>query len=159
MAARAVSAISKVSLHLLKRDRPVPRKKLPIPLAIPVERRAIARMFIDLTLAFYATIFPPDQTPSELDANLAIVAVVVMLGHAEGRPMNASQVASSINVARSTVRDRLTALTSLGLIQRIDGRYYLEPNRAQTVPHLDRFELILSQAYLVLAPYLSKSAT
>lgn len=116
-------------------------------------------MFIDLTLAFYATIFPPDQTPSELDANLAVVAVVVMLGHAEGRPMSASQVASSINVARSTVRDRLNVLTSLGLIQRMDGRYYLEPVRAQAVPHLDRFTLILSQALPVLGPFVAKSAT
>lgn len=137
----------------------MPRKTLPIVLAIPAERRALARMFIDLTLAFYATILPPDQTPSELDANLALVAVVVMLGHAEGRPMSASQVASAINVARSTVRDRLNVLTSLGLIQRMDGRYYLEPIRAQAVPHIDRFTLILSQALSVLGPFVAKSAT
>ncbi|MEY9235425.1 hypothetical protein ABIF78_007748 [Bradyrhizobium japonicum] len=137
----------------------MPRKKLPIPLAIPAERRALARMYIDLSLAFHATMFPPGATPSELDANLAVVAVVVMLGHAEGRPMNTREVASEINVARETARDRLNVLDKLGLIKRIDGRYYLEPIRAQTVPHLDRFTLILSQALLVLGPYLAKSAT
>lgn len=137
----------------------MPRKTLPIPLAFPAERLALARMFIELTLAFNATMFPLDATPSEPDANLALVAVVVMLGHAEGHPMNTREVAAKINVARETARDRLKVLEKLGLIQRIDGRYYLEPIRAQTVPHLDRFALILSQAFAVLGPFLAKSAT
>jgi hypothetical protein len=72
---------------------------LPIPLALSAERRALARMFIELTLAFHATIFSLDQTPPcEPDANLALVAVAVMLGHAEGYPMTASQIASYVHM-------------------------------------------------------------
>jgi len=63
---------------------------LPIPLAIPKKRLALARMYIDLTSAFHASVFPPDQTPVEIDANLVLVAVAVMLGHAGGHPMTSS---------------------------------------------------------------------
>ena len=115
-------------------------------------------MFIELTLAFHATVFPLDQTPSEEpDPNLALVAVAVMLGHSEGHPMNATQIASCLQMPRSSVVARLNVLLAHGLIQRIKRKYYLEPARAKGVPHRDRFELILSEAFAVLGPYLSKS--
>ncbi|MGX1151483.1 winged helix-turn-helix domain-containing protein [Bradyrhizobium ottawaense] len=129
---------------------------LPIAIAIPAERRAIARMFTELTLAFHATIFPIDQPPTEVDANLALVAVAVMLGHADGLPMNASQIAAYVQMPRSTVLKRLSVLLERGLILRIKDKYYLEPVRAATVPHLDRFTLILSKGFAVLGPYLSE---
>lgn len=123
---------------------------------MPAERRAVARMFVELTVAFNATIFPLDQLPSELDANLALVAVAVMLGHADGRPMTASQIASYVQMPRTSVLRRLDALLAHGLIRRIKRKYYLEPGRAKDVPHRDRFDLILSEGFAVLGPYLSK---
>jgi len=130
---------------------------LPIPISIPEERAALARMYIDLTLAFHASIYPPGQAPSEHDCHLTLVAVAVMLGHAEGHPMNASEIARLIQMPPSTILKRLNALIKHGLIQRIADKYYLEPYRALHVPLLDRFKLILSKAFAVLGPILSES--
>jgi DNA-binding transcriptional ArsR family regulator len=120
------------------------------------QRFALARMYVDLSLAFHATAFPVNEPPEETDANLALIAATVMMGHAAGRPMNASQIASRIRVPRSSVRRRLETLTDLGLIRRIDDTYYLDERRARRVPRKTSFELILSEAFAVLGPYLSK---
>lgn len=130
-----------------------------IPLAIPEGRRALSEMFIDLALAFHATTVPVGQEPPETDANTALVAVAVMLGHAEGRPLNASQIAKRIRMPRTTVLRRLEALIKGGLIKRINGKYYLEPDHARHAPHRDRFNLILTKGFAALAPILSEMDT
>jgi DNA-binding transcriptional ArsR family regulator len=124
------------------------------PLTIAEDRRALAEMYIDLTLAFCATTVPAGRNV-EINANLALVAVGAMLGHAEGKGMNASQLARRIKMPRKSVARRLDVLVDNGLLKRIDGRYFLEPRRAQRVPHRDRFELILSKAIATLAPRLA----
>ncbi|MDA9539238.1 hypothetical protein ACM41_24370 [Bradyrhizobium sp. CCBAU 21362] len=129
---------------------------LPIPLALSDARRALAEMFIDLCLAFHATTVPLDQAPPEIDANLALVAAAAMLGHAEGRPMNASEIAARLHMPRTSVMRRLDTLLQQGLLQRIEGRYYLEPHRAAQVPHRDKFTLILSKGFKEIAPFLSE---
>lgn len=135
---------------------------LPIPIALPVERAAFARMFIELSLAVYATILPIGETPSdddEPDCNLGLVAVAVMLGHSEGRPMNATEIAASLHMPRSSALGRLNVLIARGMIKRIERKYYLESNRAATVPHKDSIDFILAKHFAVLGPYLSKSDT
>ena len=82
-----------------------------------------------------------------------------MLGHSEGHPMTASQLASYIKMPRTSVLRRLDALLALGLIQRIEGRYYLETARAMAVPHREKIDLILLKGFAVLGPYLSKMDT
>lgn len=131
---------------------------LPVPIALATARAALSRLFIDLAKAFYASIFPlGTPPPGEMDANLALVAVAVMLGHAQDRPLTASGIAVLLNMPRSSVLARLNVLIGHGLITRIDGRYYLDANRAGQVPFLDAFELILSKAFAVLGPHLSES--
>jgi Mn-dependent DtxR family transcriptional regulator len=115
-------------------------------------------MFIELFVAFDATVFPLDQTPRELDANLTLVAVTVMLGHAEGRAVTVSQIAAYLRMPPSSVKRRLDVLIDHGLIQCIERKYYLEPGRAKNVPHRDRFELILSQGFAILGPYLNRTS-
>ncbi|MCD9821221.1 hypothetical protein [Bradyrhizobium japonicum] len=116
-------------------------------------------MFLELSVAFHETIFPIDQTPSEPDPHLAVLVVAVMLGHAEARPMTAGQLAAEVRRSRTTTKRRLDTLIELGVIECIDGSYYLEPTRAREVPHRDKFDLILSKAFAVLGPYLSKLDT
>ncbi|MBR0802813.1 helix-turn-helix transcriptional regulator [Bradyrhizobium japonicum] len=113
-------------------------------------------MFIDLCLAFHATTVPLDQEPGETDANRALVAVAAMLGHAKGRAMNASEIAVRLNMPRTSVMRRLDVLREQGLLQRIKGRYYLEPHRAAQVPHRDKFTLILAKGFKEIAPLLSE---
>lgn len=132
---------------------------VPIPLSLPKARRALAEMFIDLCLAFHATTVPLGQAPPETDANIALVAVAAMLGHAEGRAMNASEIAARLHMPRTSVMRRLTLLVERGLLTRIKGRYYLEPTRAERVPHKDKFTLILSKGFAEIAPILSEMDT
>src|SRR4051794_13049125 len=99
--------------------RAVQARALPIPLRLSKARRALAEMFIDLSLAFHATTVPLDQEPPETDANIALVAVAAMLGHAEGRPMNASEIAARLHMPRTSVMRRLNALVRRGLLKRI----------------------------------------
>jgi hypothetical protein len=128
-------------------------------IAIPEARVAMARMYVELTKAIHASTFPAGQVPGELDANQAAVAATVMLGHAEGLPRTATEIASCLNMPRTSVSRRLNALIKRGMIRRINDRYYLEPVRAANVPHRDRFELILSQGFAVIGPHLSKMDT
>lgn len=144
---------------VLRKSSPPTPEALPIPLAIAEGRRALSQMYIDLTLAFYATIFPLDQLPDETDANLSLVAVAVMLGHAEARPMTSSCIAARLKMPRSSVLRRLDLLIKHGLIRRIKDKYYLEPERAKKVPHRDSFELILSRGFAALGPILSEMDT
>ena len=130
-----------------------------IPLRLASARRALAEMYIDLSLAFHATTVPLGDTPPEIDANLALVAVAAMLGHAENHAMNASEIAARLTMPRTSAQRRLDVLVASGLLKRIDGRYYLEPHRAKRVPNFDRFTLILSKGFAVIGPLLSDLGT
>jgi hypothetical protein len=129
---------------------------LPIPLASAEGRRALARMYIELTLAFHDSLYPPGEAPDEPDCNLVLVAVAAMLGHAQN-PMTATEIEKLVHMPHASVMNRLNALITMGTFQRIGRRYYLEPHRAAKVPLLDRFELILNEGFKMLAPILSKS--
>ena len=48
--------------------------------------------------------------------------------------MNATQIAACVQMPRSSAVARLNALIELGLIERIERKYYLESNRAANVP-------------------------
>ena len=131
-----------------------------LPIALASERIALARMYIELTHALIATIPPLTQpAPAETDANLAVVAAAVMLGHAEGRPMTASEIARCVRAPRVTTMRRLQTLLDNGLIKRSKNRYYLTPLRAKKVPHRDNFNLILARAFSSIGPELSKMDT
>jgi len=135
---------------------------MPIPISLAAERAAFARMFIELSLAIHATTFPLDKPRSdddEPDFNLGLVAAAVILGHAEGHPMNAAQIASHLHMPRSSVLGRLKRLVERGVIERIGRKYYCESNRAANAPHKDSADFILAKAFAVLGPYLSKSDT
>ena len=129
---------------------------LPIPIAIPEMRAALSRMYIELTLAFYATIFPLGEVPTETDANLTLVGVAVLLGHAEGRPMTARRIEALLHMPHSTTLRRLGELVERGIVKRIGTKYFLDPVRSKEVPHLDTFELILSKGFSVLGIHLSE---
>ena len=138
--------------------------EIPTPVvAVAAARVALARMFIELTVAFHNSTFPLDGEPTEMDADLVLVAVAVLLGHSEGNPMTARCIENLLHMPHSTTLSRLNALVGRGIVvKRTDNRYVLDPDRAARVPHLDAFNLILSRAFVVLGPHLdlvSKSDT
>ena len=123
--------------------------------AVAAARAALARMFIELARAFHTSTFPLDQEPTEIDADLVLVAVAVLLGHSEGNPMTARCIENLLHMPHSTTLSRLNALVGRGIIvKRANNRYLLDPDRAARVPYLDAFNLILSRAFAVLGPHL-----
>lgn len=135
------------------------KEVMPIPLSLSNERRALAEMYIDLTLAFNATTVPLRRKPPEIDANLVLVAVAVLEGHAEAKARNATDVGRRLGVPRTSALRRLDALVKIGLIKKVRHRYYLEPHRAAHIPHLDRFLRIFAKSFKAIGPLLSDMDT
>lgn len=128
------------------------------------ERRALAEMYIDLTLALHRVLLAitPQTPPPEIDANVLLVGVVAALGHAEGHAKNASEIATRLNMPRTSARNRLKILTNANCLILRDGRYYLPSTIGaadRAAPPHDSFELILAKAFAVLVPHLAKLAT
>src|SRR3974390_1294085 len=95
------------------------------------ERAAAMRMYIEMFHAIRDVIFGKGLR-REGDTTVELVAAAVALGHSEGRPMNASTLASSLELPRSTVREKLAVLVATGVIVRVGNKYYLEPGRAKS---------------------------
>ncbi len=62
------------------------------------------------------------------------IAAAVALGHAEGRPMNASKIADFLDLDRDTVRRKLEIMIALHVITRDGDDFFIEPTRAANVP-------------------------
>lgn len=120
-------------------------------------RQALCELFVDLCLAFHGTTVPLGEKAGETDANLALVGVTVMLGHAEGAPMTATQISKRLQMPRTTVLRRLEILIDRNVLQRIGGQYFVETSRAESVAYRDTFTAILSKAFITLGPRLSKT--
>jgi len=54
-------------------------------------------------------------------------AIEVFVGHAFERPMDLSELSRNLEMPRDTVRRRLQRLIEIGLVERIDHRYYMTP--------------------------------
>jgi DNA-binding transcriptional ArsR family regulator len=67
----------------------------------------------------------PDLTLGEVGDLLFTVAIEVFIGHAFKRPMVLSELARNLEMPRDTVRRKLQRLIEIGLVERIDHRYYM----------------------------------
>ena len=103
------------------------------PIAIPIERRASMRLMIDLMQIII-------DTTSANDAETALIACAVALGHAEGFALNQKEISELVHINRQTVARRIDQLVEGGDIVRDpdNNRYYLTPKRAE---HPDRVTL------------------
>lgn len=120
--------------------------------AIPLsaERAALMTMIIELICATHDAIDPD----LDLNADLCLVWIAVMLGHAEGRAMTPTEIADRLCMPQASASRRLRWLLDKGAIVNIRGHYYLQPDRAANVPMLQRVTEILQRAFAVLGPFL-----
>jgi hypothetical protein len=127
------------------------------PLALPAERRALAKLIIDLILLSNESIhWPANVGDGETDANLTLVLAAVLLGHAEGNGSTQTEIATRVNMPRGSVARRLNVLVERAVIGRTnDGRYFLEARRATAVPMRQQYSRALSEAISVLGPYVA----
>jgi len=66
----------------------------------------------------------PDLTLGEV-GDLLFAAIEVFVGHAFERPMVLSELSRNLEMPRDTVRRKLRRLIAIGLVERIDDRYYM----------------------------------
>jgi hypothetical protein len=66
----------------------------------------------------------PDLTLGEV-GDLLFTAIEVFIGHAFDRPMVLSELSRNLEMPRDAVRRKLQRLIEIGLVERIDHRYYM----------------------------------
>jgi DNA-binding transcriptional ArsR family regulator len=66
----------------------------------------------------------PDLTLGEV-GDLLFTAIEVFIGHAFERPMTLSELSRNLEVSRDIVRRKLRRLIEIGLVERVDHRYYM----------------------------------
>lgn len=106
----------------------------PMPLPYGRERAQIARLFLNLTRTSRNAI-APEMTLYEWGEYVAI-GCQVLIGHAQNRPLTASQIARFLEMPRPTVLRRLKILLELGIVARIGTRYCLGSAKAVTHEHV-----------------------
>ena len=66
----------------------------------------------------------PDLTLGEV-GDLLFTGTEVFIGHALERPMVLSELSRNLEMSRDNVRRKLQRLIEIGLVERIDHRYYM----------------------------------
>ncbi len=91
---------------------------------------------------------------------MLFVAVCVLIGEFEDRPMTMSDIANYIDMPRTTVRRKLEKLILYGVVQLNGTRYTLvRHNRRASYAdeHLSRVEAIIQEASLAIGKLRDKS--
>ena len=96
------------------------------PIMHRLERLALARAYIALTRVMVNSVF--GKKP--VDHSLLLIGCAIMVGHAEGRPMNATKIAHYIGLPRMTVIRKLNEFLRSGVIARHGNVYLLSEERA-----------------------------
>ena len=66
----------------------------------------------------------PDLTLGEV-GDLLFTAIEVFIGHAFERPVVLSELSRNLELPRNSVRRKVQRLIEIGLVERIDHRYYM----------------------------------
>lgn len=86
------------------------------------ERALIASAVLDLHRAWVRTYFDKKAFGSHADEFLLCMAIIV--GQAEGRPMNATKLATLAGLPRPTVMRKLAAFQMRGLVRKVPPNGY-----------------------------------
>jgi CRP-like cAMP-binding protein len=103
----------------MKQPRIIPRR---------AERLAIAKLLLELARAFHNKTYKgPGGKPFGAEIDIIFVGACVAIGDLERRPMNASDIASYIDMPRATVQRKLDQLVRRGIITRVGNKYWMSP--------------------------------
>ena len=92
----------------------------------------------------------PDLTLGEV-GDLLFTAIEVFIGHAFERPMVLSELSRNLEMPRDAVRRKLQRLIEIGLVERIDHRYYMTAKvnaplqREVLLAHLRNFQAAIKE--------------
>lgn len=88
------------------------------------ERALIAQLIIDLVKAVHhSRIGAKRISAGELETLL--LAGVVLIGHASGKPKNISEIGRYLGVPRATVQRKLEGLAKRGIVVRRGSKYHM----------------------------------
>ena len=87
------------------------------------QRAQLTRTILDAMRRFSAGLVPTERFGAHAD-DLALFAGL-LIGTAEGRPMNASKLAHYVGIPRPTVIRKLNALARRGMVERTGGAFVL----------------------------------
>ena len=104
------------------------RKKLDLPFT--EHRHTISKMVLDLWRVSHELYFPNTQMSDKFDSGLILMAVLI--GHAEGKPFNASKLSAYIDMPRPTLMRRLASLEKDGFVVRSNNHYLVGPHPSPT---------------------------
>jgi hypothetical protein len=105
------------------------------------ERRAANQLLLNLLRIYREYI-------GTKDAVTPLIACAVVLGHADGRPMNQSNIAKLLGIKRQTVARKLQQLINRHFIVRDGDEYFVAPHIAESPPErLAQFAAIIGSAY------------
>jgi biotin operon repressor len=105
-----------------------------VPIALPKERQAISRLIVELAHIKRSAIFTNAGRTDARIGTAMLVYCAVVEGHAGGKPMGASKIATYLDLSRTTVLRQLDRLMELGIIIKSGRSYLLEPNFAASPP-------------------------
>lgn len=101
---------------------------------IDKEKRVIVfTLVIDVLRIMTAAVFDGRRS-AEVTTDI-LLGCAVLVGQAEGHPLNASKVAEFAGVSRPTAVRRLMAMVEIGVLER-KGRAYLVPDKVANNPRL-----------------------
>ena len=92
----------------------------------------------------------PDLTLGEV-GDLLFTGIEVFVGHVLERPMVLSELSRNLEMSRDNVRRKLQRLIEIGLVERIDHRYYMTAKvnaplqREVLLAHLRNFQAAIKQ--------------
>ena len=92
----------------------------------------------------------PDLTLGEV-GDLLFTAIEVFIGHAFERPVLLSELSRNLEMPRDAVRRKLQRLIEIGLIERIEHRYYMTAKvnaplqREVLLAHLRNFQAAIKE--------------
>lgn len=121
---------------------------------IDKEKRVIVlKLIIDVMRIMSTAVFDGRRS-AEVSTDM-LLGCAVLVGQAEGHPLNASKVAEFVGVARPTAVRRLMAMVEIGVLER-QGRAFLVPERVANNPRLVASAAELRAMIIKTAAKLSK---
>ncbi|BAO20633.1 hypothetical protein [Pseudomonas phage PPpW-3] len=101
---------------------------------------------LDIMRVYCSTYFPERHFGT--CANDLLLCAAVLVGQAEGRPLNASKLADFVGIPRPSVIRKMAAFESIGLVKRCGGTFTLD---GEVVNGRDAMEAIRFSTHTIVS--------
>jgi CRP-like cAMP-binding protein len=99
------------------------------PMHMRADRLLVAHLIVSLVKQLHKSIFTDAVTNFGKEVDAVFVVCCVSIGHAENKPMTASDISHYLGIRRTTVQRKLDELMKMDIVVRHGTRYWLSPDR------------------------------